>query len=56
MIEDAEEILSDLSGAVITGGSVSDHEGLHIRLEDGRILIFIGQFIFAVSKEQQTLQ
>ncbi len=54
MNEEADEVLDSLKCAVINGGSLTD-EGLHIFLEDGRVVIFYGQFILGVVRPDKTL-
>jgi hypothetical protein len=54
--EEADEVLESLKHAVIEGGGLTD-EGLHIFLEDGRVVVFYGQFILGVVRpETKTLQ
>lgn len=54
MNEEADEVLNSLKAGVIEGGSLTD-EGLHIFLEDGRVVIFYGQFILGVVRPDRTL-
>lgn len=42
-----DEVMEHLSGSIISGGEVTD-EGMHIHLKDGRILVFIGEFVMGV--------
>lgn len=42
-----EEVMEHLSGAKIQGGERTD-EGMHISLEDGRVLVFVGEFVMGV--------
>lgn len=39
--------MEHLSGAVIDSGSRTD-EGMHVYLKDGRVLVFIGDFLMGV--------
>ena len=54
MNEEADEVLASLRSAVISGGDLTD-DGLHIFLEDGRVVIFYGQFILGVVRPDRTL-
>lgn len=38
-----EEVMEHLSGSRISGGERTD-EGMHINLDDGRVLVFVGEF------------
>ena len=42
-----EEVMEHLSGSVISAGERTD-EGMHVYLEDGRVLVFVGDFVMAV--------
>ena len=42
-----EEVMEHLSGAVIDSGERTD-EGMHVYLKDGRILVFMGDFVMGV--------
>jgi hypothetical protein len=42
-----EEVMQHLSGAVIDSGERTD-EGMHVYLKDGRVLVFIGDFVMGV--------
>ena len=42
-----EEVMEYLSGSVIVSGERTD-EGMHVHLKDGRILVFIGDFVMGV--------
>ena len=42
-----EEVMEHLSGAVIESGELTD-EGMHVFLKDGRILVFMGDFVMGV--------
>ena len=42
-----EEVMEHLSGAVIDSGERTD-EGMHVYLKDGRVLVFIGDFVMGV--------
>ena len=41
------EVMEHLSGSVISGGERTD-EGMHVYLNDGRVLIFVGEFVMGV--------
>jgi len=42
-----EEVMSYLSGSVIDSGARTD-DGMHVYLKDGRVLVFIGDFVMGV--------
>ena len=42
-----EEVMEHLSGAVIDSGERTD-DGMSVRLRDGRILVFVGDFAMGV--------
>jgi hypothetical protein len=42
-----EEVMEHLSGAVIESGERTD-DGMHVYLKDGRILVFMGDFVMGV--------
>ena len=42
-----EDVMQHLSGAVIDSGERTD-EGMHVYLKDGRVLVFIGDFVMGV--------
>lgn len=42
-----EEVIEHLTGSVIHSGARTD-EGMHVYLEDGRVLVFVGEFAMAV--------
>lgn len=42
-----EEVMGFLAGSEISGGARTD-EGMHVFLKDGRILVFIGDFVMGV--------
>ena len=42
-----EEVMEHLSGSVISGGERTD-EGMHVHLKDGRVLVFVGEFVMGV--------
>jgi hypothetical protein len=48
----AEELLDQLDGAVIAKSFVEDKNGLHIVLEDGRILVIAGYFAVSVIRTE----
>ena len=51
-ITDAEELMHSIAGLRVKDGHETA-DGLHINLEDGRCLIFAGQFVIAVYKTEQ---
>lgn len=42
-----EDVLDHLSGSRISGGERTD-EGMHVYLDDGRVLVFVGEFVMGV--------
>lgn len=42
-----EEVMEYLAGSVIESGARTE-EGMHVYLKDGRILVFIGDFMMGV--------
>lgn len=42
-----EEVMEYLAGSEISGGERTD-EGMHVYLKDGRVLVFIGDFVMGV--------
>jgi len=55
-ISTVKEVMETLQGARITGGERTD-EGLHVYLDDGRLLLFVGEFLLYVGVSQKgTLQ
>lgn len=42
-----EEVMEHLSGSVIDSGERTE-DGMHVYLSDGRILVFIGDFVMGV--------
>ena len=42
-----EEVMEHLSGAVIDSGERTD-DGMHVFLKDGRVLVFMGDFVMGV--------
>lgn len=42
-----EEVMETLSGSKISSGARTD-EGMHAYLEDGRVLVFVGDFVMGV--------
>jgi hypothetical protein len=42
-----DEVMQHLQGAVIDSGERTD-EGMHVYLKDGRVLVFIGDFVMGV--------
>lgn len=46
-ISTVEDVMEHLSGSKISGGARTD-EGMHVYLEDGRILVFVGEFVMGV--------
>lgn len=55
MEESADSLLESLKGGTIQDGGLTD-EGLHICLEDGRVIIFSGTFVIGVVRPENTLQ
>jgi hypothetical protein len=47
--------IDSVSGQTITGGEVND-EGLHLYLDDGRVLLFVDGIVFVGRLEKETLQ
>ena len=45
-------VVESIKGAVIEGGALTD-DGFHLELEDGRVVIFQGEFIIAVCRVSQ---
>lgn len=53
---DPDRLIEHATGRVIVGGDVGEG-GLHLYLDDGRMLIFTGMFITALMDiEKRTLQ
>lgn len=51
-----EEVMDHLSGTKISGGARTD-EGMHVYLDDGRVLVFVGEFVMGVMVlDQRQLQ
>lgn len=46
-ISTVEEVIRELSGTQIISGERTD-DGMHVYLSDGRIMVFIGDFVMAV--------
>jgi hypothetical protein len=46
-ISTVQEVMEALQGARITGGERTD-DGLHVYLDDGRLLLFTGEFLLYV--------
>jgi len=46
-VSTVEDVMEHLSGSKISGGSRTD-EGMHAFLEDGRVLVFVGEFVMGV--------
>ena len=42
-----EEVMSFLAGSVIESGARTE-DGMHVYLADGRVLVFIGDFVMGV--------
>jgi hypothetical protein len=53
-VKSAEDLMQGLSGSRILGGMETE-DGLHIHLEGGKVLIFTGQFVIAVYKNDETV-
>lgn len=43
-------VLEQVSGATIIDSDVSDEEGMHLYLSDGRVLIIVGQFAISLMR------
>lgn len=55
-ISTVEEVMEHLSGSKISGGARTD-EGMHVYLDDGRVLVFVGDFVMGVMVlDQRSLQ
>lgn len=50
---DEEAVVEAIRGAVIEGGELTE-DGFHLQLEDGRYIIFAGEFIIAVCRVNPT--
>lgn len=46
-VSTVEEVMEVLSGSVIDSGARTD-DGMHVYLKDGRVLVFIGDFVMGV--------
>ena len=46
-LDTVEEVMEHLSGSVISSGERTD-EGMTVYLEDGRVLVFVGEFVMGV--------
>lgn len=46
-VSTVEDVMEHLSGSKISGGARTD-EGMHVFLEDGRVLVFVGEFVMGV--------
>lgn len=54
-MSEEEAIVESLKGSVIAGCSLTE-EGAHFVLEDGRVVVFAGNFILGVTRpDKQTL-
>ena len=42
-----EEVMEHLSGSVISSVERTD-DGMHVHLSDGRVLVFVGEFVMGV--------
>lgn len=52
----AETLMDELSGLKITGGEINN-DGMHLYLDDGRVLIMEGAFIVGLARvERMSLQ
>ena len=45
-----QQLLDQLDGATIVGSAVTDEEGFHLHLQDGRVLIIYGSFALSVMR------
>ena len=48
----AQDLLDQLYGATIVSSHVEDDQGLHIVLQDGRILVVAGYFAMSLVKPE----
>lgn len=53
MNEEADEVLDSIKNAVILSGELSE-DGLHFYLDDGRVIVFYGQFILGVARPDKS--
>ena len=54
---DAQRLIETVTGRVIVGGEVDAGAcGLHLKLDDGRYIVFTGMFVVAVIDIGKTLQ
>jgi hypothetical protein len=51
----AQNLLDQLDGATISTSFVEDEEGLHVCLQDGRILVVAGYFALSIIKSVEKL-
>jgi hypothetical protein len=51
----AQNLLDQLDGATISASFVEDNEGLHVCLQDGRILVVAGYFALSIIKSVEKL-
>ena len=49
------DLMEAVSGRVISGGDVTE-DGMHLYLDDGKVLIFAGAFVVGIWVEKGTLQ
>ena len=48
-----DEVVNEINGLTITGGDIND-QGMHLNLSDGRILMFVGEFILCVGVVEES--
>ena len=53
-LTDTDEVIDSITGKSITGGGV-EHDGMHLYLDDGRVIIILGVFYVGYC-EKETLQ
>lgn len=54
---DPDRVIETMTGHAIVGGEVDvAARGLHLKLDDGRYIIFTGMFVVAVVEVGKTLQ
>lgn len=53
-VTDVERVLGQIRGSVIDYGEETA-EGLHLKLSDGRLVVFTGEFVVAICAKKRTL-
>ena len=51
-----EKVLASVADCIIEGGEVPEEGVLHLILDDGRTLVFAGDFAIAVIRTPRTIQ